>query len=132
MEVLSDYMTFGDRFKVFTSDTKYIFSSFKETKQLSDQAINSLNYLYPFIMKDNFNEVKHINILGLYSYIADRQYFEEDLFQGFISLEYYSDYNLYEYYYNKYDNITIYVYDEWSRDIKKKLNYINKNKCIFF
>ncbi len=127
MDILSNYanVSFGNKF------IKYGLSiidnpNFISKGTLSSIAINSLNYLEPFIYKKSFNDVNKDNILGLYSYIADREDFKDEMFRGFISLDY-LDYPLYEFYYNKHDNITIYVYEGKLSNL-----YYNKNKCLCF
>ncbi len=129
MDTLSDFMSFGDKFMRFKTKYAYGDDEFINLGRLSYQAIDSLNYLQPFLMKGIMPNSSH-ETLGLYSYIVDREEFEEDMWEGFISLEKYEECHLYEYYHNKYDNITIYVYD-CSSTSAKKLNCINKNKCLF-
>jgi hypothetical protein len=130
MESLIDYksISFGDNFVIFKKQHPYS-DNYKLFGRLSTSAIESLNYLKQYILKGHlpaYNE----NILGLYSYIHDREEFEEIDFDGFISLEKYDSCYLYEYYYNKSDNITIYVYDTSSKTVNK-LKSINKNKILF-
>ncbi len=129
MEKLCDYsINFGNNFIKY----KIVNNNVIECGKLSEQAIRSLDNLYIDIMS-NVLPANSYNTLGLYSYIADREDFEEYLFEGFISLEKYDRYfTIYEYYYNKYNNITLYVYDETRQDIKKNMKYINSNKCMFF
>ena len=128
MDILSEYKTFGDYFIRFKPDNIWNYNNFIECGKLSEQAIHSLNNLEYFIKTGNICNT--ISSLGLYSYIADREEFEEYLFEGFVSLESYPECILYEYYYNKYDDITIYVYMCSKKNINK-LNYLNKNKCLF-
>jgi hypothetical protein len=128
MDILSNYISFGDKFIRFKPDNPYGSINFINMGKLSDDAIESLNNLEHFIRSGCL--YNSIIALGLYSYIADREEFEEYFFEGFISLENYEDCHLYEYYYNKFDNIKIYVYD-CSRYNIKSLTYINKNKCLF-
>jgi hypothetical protein len=130
MDTLSDYILFGEKFIRFRPNIPYGNTHFINLGRLSNQAIECLNYLQPYIMKGNMPQKDSNNTLSLYSYITDREEFEENPFEGFASLENYEDCHLLEYYYNKYDNITIYVYDCDKYSIKN-LNYINKNKCLF-
>ena len=133
METLGDYsINFGHNFIKYKYKYKISKNTIEEWGKLSDQAITCLNNLYVDIMSGKL-PAHSCNTLGLYSYIADREEFEEYQFEGFISLEKYDKYlSIYEYYYNKYDNITLYVYDYSRTDIKKYIEYINVDKCIFF
>jgi hypothetical protein len=133
METLGDYsINFGNNFIKYTIQNNII----KEWGKLSNQAISCLDNLHIDIMSGKL-PTNSYNALGLYSYIADREDFEEEQFEGFISLEKYPDRTrrilsyLYEYYYNKFDNITIYVYI-CDRKSFHKLKNININKCLFF
>ena len=72
-------------------------------------------------------------LLGLYSYIADREYFEEDIFYGFMSLKKYHHLCLYETYYNPEDKITIYIYlDEFNMKKESSLYKVNPKKAFSF
>jgi hypothetical protein len=108
--------TFGEKFSTIVYDYNLVNNKItkKLTPILSEQAIDSFNYLEKYIKrgllptKDDNNE-----LLGLYSYIADREEFDGGngpFFNGFISLKKYHHLYEYEVYYNKEDNIKIYVY----------------------
>ena len=132
--------SFGDKFFVKTNE--HLFPSMlydvvsKWIPIKSTQAIASFNYLEPYIRRGIMpedNEKNNLNLLGLYSYIADRQYFEEDFFHGFISLKNYHHLCLYETYYNPEDKITIYVYlDEFNMKKDCTLHKVKPKKAYSF
>jgi hypothetical protein len=109
----------------------------------SEQAINSFNYLEPYIKRGVFPNKKtdktcNISMLGLYSFIADRQEFdgiEGDFFYGFLSLKKYHhlDENLWCIFYNKEDNIKLYVYlNQFDMEKKASFYKVKPNKSFSF
>ena len=132
--------TFGEKFlvKINKDVCPHIHAKMLNNWRLLDstQAAEALNYLEPFIRRGIMpekNETNNMNLLGLYSYIADREYFEEEFFQGFISLKEYHHLFLYEKYYNPEDRMTLYVYlDEFNMKTDAHLYKVKTNKAYSF
>ena len=105
----------------------------------SDQMIQALNYLRPYISRGVFPELgndKNHEMTGLYSFIADREEFdgiEGDFFNGFISLKQYHHLYEYEIYHNPEDKIKIYVYlDEFNMNTESSKYKVKPNKAYSF
>jgi hypothetical protein len=110
---------FGEKFMVDSYHYDHIKKKVVRTwRPLSDQANRALDYLEPYIRRGIFPSNKENGnnaMLGLYSFIADREEFDgmdtcSPFFRGFLSLKEYPLLALHETYYNKEDNIKLYVY----------------------
>jgi len=133
--------SFGEKFNVETCWYDHVNNKVqkKSIPIKSDQMIQALNYLRPYISRGVFPELgndKNHEMTGLYSFIADREEFdgiEGDFFNGFISLKQYHHLYEYEIYHNPEDKIKIYVYlDEFNMNTESSKYKVKPNKAYSF
>ncbi len=141
--------TFGHNFFIikdeYRYDPTYGFNKKYQIKMKinSEQAIDSFNYLEPYIKRGSFPREKtdktcNMRTLGLYSFIADRQEFDGingPFFYGFLSLKRYQhlDGNLWCIFYNEEDNIKLYVYlNQFDMEKKASFYKVKPNKSFSF
>ena len=141
IEIKNLKKSFGEKFNVETCWYDHVNNKVqkKSIPIKSDQMIQALNYLRPYISRGVFPELgndKNHEMTGLYSFIADREEFdgiEGDFFNGFISLKQYHHLYEYEIYHNPEDKIKIYVYlDEFNMNTESSKYKVKPNKAYSF